>query len=362
MKNETIIIEFSGLPAKDIGNDLLSLEVECDDHMASMFKLWLPMKPQKGGTLKYLDDKRLKLWTTVSIRAGFQLKTVSLFYGYITHVRPHIVPDSSQCAVEVWGMDMSILMDRQEKLKAWENKKDSDIAEEILRPYNFDRKIEDTKVVHNKEISTIVQRETDMQFLKRLAERNGFKCYMEDRKVYFRKPNLKQDRQAIVAFQLGEESVLRRFSAEADGVASTAVSMAQVDRAKKEVMSVSIDQGDQYRLGKVGPPTFQSPRTYVAMNAATSKAEMERLCKGMVEESEWYVSAEGEIAANKLGHILKPGGIVIFSGLGKRYSGYYYVAHITHSFSSGGYIQHFNVKRNALVPQGVDMLSSTKIL
>ncbi len=357
MKKENIILEFGGVRAPDIGKKLDSLEVECDDQLASMFRLRLPMKPRKDGTLTYLEDNRLRLWTKVSIRAGFDMKTQSLFSGYITQVKPLIKPDTTQCVLEVRGMDMSILMDRKEKLVAWENKKDSDIAGEILRKYSFAGKIQDTKVVHNKEVSTIVQRETDMHFLKRLAERNGFKCYVQDEKVYFHQPNLKQDRQAVVAFKLGEESVLRRFAVDVDGLSPTAVTMYQVDRSKKEVLEAVVNRGEHYRLGAQGPPSFRSPRAYVAMNAAVNKTEMERLCRSMVEESEWFVTAEGEVAGNKLEHILRPGGTAIISGVGKTYSGYYYVSHVTHIFSGGGYVQHFKVKRNALVPRGAAMLT-----
>ncbi len=366
MKNEKIILEFKGKRSTDIGENMLGLEVECDDQLASMFKIRLPMKPKKGGSLTYLDNERLKVWNHVSIKVGFDMKTRSLFYGYITHVKPHIDPDPTQCVLEVWGIDKSILMDRAEVLKAWENQKDSDIAIQILRNYAFEYKVENTKVVHDKKVSTIVQRETDMQFLKRLAQRNGFRCYVEDMKVYFHKPNLKQDRQAVVAFKFGEESVLRRFSVEVNGLSSTGVRMCQMDRLNKKVINVSVGKSNQHLLGTVGPSSFHPPHTprpgvYVGMNAATGEAEMEKLCSGMVEESEWFVSAEGEIAANKFGEILKPGTIVIVSGVGATYSGYYYVSHVTHSFSPAGYVQHFKAKRNALVPRGVGMLSSIKV-
>lgn len=361
MKNENIVLEFKSIRSADIGRDLLALEVECDDQLASMFKLWLPMKPKKGGSLTYLDDERLNVWNHVSVRAGFDMKTRSLFYGYITHVKPHIDPDPTQCVLEVWGIDKSILMDRKEVIKDWPNQKDSDIAQQILRKYAFRCDVEDTGVVHDKKVSTIIQRETDMQFLKRLAERNGFRCYVEDMTAYFRKPKLKQARQAVLAFKFGEESVLRRFSVEVNGLSPTSVNMFQVDRLNKKAINVSVNKSDQPLLGTMGassfhPPHTPRPRVYAGMNAVTGKAEMEKLCKGMAAESEWFVTAEGEIAANKLGDIVRPGGIVLISGAGKAYSGKYYVSHVTHSFSPGGYVQHFKAKRNALVATGAGML------
>ena len=76
-------------------------------------------------------------------------------------------------------MDGSVLMDREEKLKDWPNKKDSDIAAEIFNLHGFTPEVEDTEVIHDEAVSTVIQRETDIQFLNRLALRNGFECYVE---------------------------------------------------------------------------------------------------------------------------------------------------------------------------------------
>jgi phage protein D len=365
MKNENIIINIKGIKAADIGKDLIQMEVEADDRLASMFKLWLPMKPKTPGKLTYIDDDRLKPGVSISIDVGFNAGVQPLIEGYITHMKPRIVPDPAQCVLEVWGMDRSILMDRQEVLKDWPNKKDSDIAREILTKYGFIPKVEDTKNVHNEKVSTIIQRETDMQFLKRLAERNGFLCYVENKTGYFEKPRLKQDRTAVLDFKFDEQGVLIRFDANFDGLSATRVKMFQVDRLNKKVMSVSVTKSDLKRLGMLGPENFQPqdkklPLVYTGMNAVTNETEMRALCTGMVQESEFFVTAEGDVAGNKLGKILSPGNIVIVSGVGNTYSGYYYLSQVNHSFSPEGYIQHFKARRNALIPRGVEKLTSTR--
>jgi len=44
--------------------------------------------------------------------------------------------------------------------------------------------------------------------------------------------------------------------------------------------------------------------------------------------------------------------LVTIKGVGKTYSGIYYVSKVKHVFTVSGYTQSFNVKRNALNPDG----------
>lgn len=354
MKNENVILTIDRRPQPDIGADLIDLEVETDDHLASLFKLVLPLvTTKKPGTLAYLDDSRLKIGNSVSIKVGFGIKTETLIDGFITHLKPQIEKDPSQCTMEVWGMDKSIRMDRIEVLKDWPNKKDSDIAAKIFKDYSLIPDVDVTKVIHNQKVSTIVQRETDMQFLKRLAERNGFVCYVENNTGYFKKPNFSQPHQAELKFGFDEAATLKRFSIDVNGVSPTSAQMFQVDRLNKKILNVEVKKSDRKSLGASKPNSlcksmFDSPRVYAGKNAVTNEAEMKALCNGMVGEAEMFVFVRGEVAGNKLGQIIKPGKMVKISGVGNTYSGYYYLSHVTHSLNHGGYIQHFEARRNAL--------------
>ncbi|MEX2518030.1 MAG: hypothetical protein WD969_01715, partial [Paracoccaceae bacterium] len=47
------------------------------------------------------------------------------------------------------------------------------------------------------------------------------------------------------------------------------------------------------------------------------------------------------------GHVLKPGALVTIDGAGGRYGGLYYVDKVAHAFNPEGYVQNFEVMRNA---------------
>src|SRR5262245_24997282 len=102
-----------------------------------MWRLRVPLLLEKDGTWSLLDDERFRVWKPVVIAAGLGGDVEELISGYVTHVRPVFDPDPAHCILEVWGLDGSVLLDREDKLKDWPNKKDSDIASEIFGAYGL---------------------------------------------------------------------------------------------------------------------------------------------------------------------------------------------------------------------------------
>lgn len=357
MKNENITIIINHKEASDLYKDVLNIEVELDEELAAMFRLTIEMEQRNDGSWKYLDDERFTAWTTISIQAGFENSLDDLIDGYITHVRPFFDTDLSKCKLEIWGMDKSVAMDREEMLKNWPNKNDSDIAREVFKEYGFNvNNVKDTSVVHDEAISTIIQRETDMQFLKRLALRNGYECYVEGDEAYFGPPLLDDKHpQPDLAVNSGNDTNLNTISIEVDALRPTNIAAAQIERMNKQTIDVVIEETDKKLLGPSGQGALlkngiKPAKIHTAKNVTTGNAEMASICRGLFDEASWFVTAEGEVDANAYGHVLKPRKTVAIKGIGETYSGVFYVSHVTHSFATGGYTQFFKAKRNALKP------------
>ncbi|HEU4388919.1 MAG TPA: contractile injection system protein, VgrG/Pvc8 family, partial [Blastocatellia bacterium] len=192
-------IEIDGQEAPDLFIFLIEMEVEEDHRLAAMFRIKLKIHRGDDGLWSFLDDPRIKAWSKVVIRAHVDDDELELITGYVTQLKPHIETDEDKCWLEIYGLDGSSLMSLEEKIKDWPNKSDSDIAREILQSYSFLPDVEETGVVHDEAVSTIIQRETDIQFLKRLARRNGFECFVEGDKGFFRKPVLTDPPQPLLA-------------------------------------------------------------------------------------------------------------------------------------------------------------------
>ena len=363
MAYDSLTIEIAGTEAADIYPDLISLEVELDDELAGMFRLTLALQLHADGSWTYLDDDRLVPWQRVVITAGLSSDTEQLLAGYITHLRPAFGDGLDHCQLEIWGMDASVLMDRDDVLLAWPNTKDSAIAETVFQSYHLTPAVIDTRVIHDETVSTIIQRETDIAFLRRLAQRNGYECFVDSDTGYFRPLAVDGSPQPVLAVQFGDQTTVTRFTLEVNALAPANVTMFQVDRLNKQELHASADSLALRQLGAKPISSFlaggMSPgQAYLGQAVTTGLPEMNALCQELYDRSNWFVTGQGEVDANAYGSVLKPRGIVLIKGVGETHSGMYYISHVTHSFTADGYTQRFTVKRNALAPTGSEDFSA----
>jgi phage protein D len=357
MTHDSLRIEIDGSEVPELYDDLLTLEVELDDELTGMFRLTLALLPRADGSWAYLDDDRFTLWRRVVVTAGLVDDSPQLLSGYITHLRPDFGLGADQCVLEVWGMDAGVLMDRADRLRDWPNKRDSDIASEVFRSYGLTPQVTDTEVVHDEQVSTIIQRETDLQLLRRLALRNGFECYVDGDTGYFGPPRLADPAQPVLAVQFGDSTTVSRLHLVVDGLVPTDVVMHQIDRITGDLLEATADKPSESLLGASAAAALLGPgvspgSVVVAQTVATGAAEMTALCQGLHDRGQWFVTGEGEVMANEYGTVLRPRATVTVKGVGETYSGVYYVCHVTHRFTADGYVQRFKVKRNALLPTG----------
>jgi phage protein D len=362
MENERFRIEIGGTEATDLYDSVLGLDVELDDELAAMFTLRLVVAQQPDGRWTAVDDDRLYAWQRVTIAAGFDGGVEELIDGVITHLRPEFDPDPARCTMEIWGMDRSALLDREDRRKDWPNRRDSDIAREIFLDHGLTAQVDDTPVSHDEPVSTVIQRETDIQLLTRLAARNGFECYVEGTTGFFRAPRLDEPPQPVLAAHFGDDTTLRRFRVEVNATAPAEVAMTQLDRTTKDIVDVAATSTAQTVFGAVDsagllPAGLPPARVVPAQAVTTGEAELTALCRSVHDQGEWFVRGDGEVIANQYGHVLRPRRTVTVKGVGETYSGVYYVSHVTHAFTGDGYVQRFRVRRNGLRPTGDERFS-----
>jgi hypothetical protein len=271
---------------------------------------------------------------------------------------PHFEPDENKCSLEIHGLDATSLMSLEEKIKDWPNKTDSDIAREIFQQgYNLTPEVEDTSVAHDEAVATIIQRETDIQFLKRLARRNGFECFVQAEKGFFRKPTLDDEQQPPLSIHFGNETNLISLEARVNALRPTAVEMRQFDTIGKEIINTVAESGQQRRLGRdsalsITPPDGLAPRLFVRHAVTTGQPEMDNLCRAMFDEAEWFVEAHGEVDGALYCGSLRARKPAPVRGVGELFSGLYYVTSVRHIFTPDRYTQRFTARRNALAPSG----------
>ncbi len=345
--------------ALDLMASLVEMVVEEDQQMAAVVSLKLAITLGADGAWSLLDDERIKLWQPITIKVQLGDEETELLKGFITQINPQIVTDLDSCTLELVGLDKSCLLSLEEKIKAWPDKSDSDIAREVFQAHGLTPEVDDVDVIHQEVVSTILQRETDIRFLKRLARRNGFECFVRGDTGYFRKPLLDEDPRPVLAAQFGSDSNLTMFRASLNALRPTTVEMRQYDIAAKEIQNATANASEQRQLGRdaasaVVPPNGNTPKLFVRHAVATSQAEMQNLCLALFHEAEWLIEGRGEVDTLAYGAVLQTRQVVPVRGVGEAFSGLYYVSSVKHVFTANSYVQRFTAKRNALAPTGPD--------
>lgn len=367
MSNITATIEIDETDASDILMSLVEMEIEEDHRLTTSFTIKLGIDLLQDGSWTLLDDERLALWKKVSIKVSVADEEIELIKGYITHMKSQIEEAGDKSFLILMGLDGSCLMSLEEKIKDWPNKTDSDIATEILESYSLEAQVDSVDVVHDESVSTIIQRETDIRFLKRLARRNGFDCFVKGDTGYFRKPVFTDPPQPLLASNFGAETNLLSFAAALNALRPTKVEMRQIDTVAKEIVAADVQEGDQKKLGRDGALSLTVPdgtlsKMFVKQAVATSQAEMENLCVALLDEAEWFVQAEGKVKTPIYGSVLQTRKLVPIKGVGESFSGLYYVTNVKHIFTNGDYLQKFTGRRNALAPSGSSDFGAASLL
>lgn len=354
-----IAITIDGEQARDLYEDLSWVEVDTGDDLAALFRFELALPPRPDGSWTHLDDERLSPWRKVGIEVGFDDGLEPVMTGYITHVLPTFEADAKRCRLQVWGMDATVLMDREERLRTWPDKADSDIAWDVISGHALTPQVEDTTVVHDAAVSTVVQRETDAQLLRRLALRNGFECFVEDTTVHFRAPGSDTVPQPPLAVHFGDQTTVLSLSLEVHAVGPGEIAAFQLDRSGKDVLSSLAGTSRVTPMGANTAADLRTPgmapaRSVLAASPTTGALELERLCQALHETGEWFVLGEGVVDGHRYGTVLRPRAPVTIKGIGDTYSGVYDVIAVTHTIDAGGYRQHVRVRRNGLGLTGME--------
>jgi hypothetical protein len=363
----TATIKINEESAPDFFPPLIEMVVEEDHRMAAVFRIKLSIRQQEDGRWSYLDDDRLKLWNKVTVSVNIGDEDQTLITGYITHIKPHFEADENSSFIEVCGMDPTSVMSIEEKIKDWPNKSDSDIATEIFENYNLTPQVDATDITHDETVSTIIQRETDIQFLKRLARRNGFECFAKDDTGYFRKPILTDPAQPALAVHFGSETNVISFEGHINGLRPTAVEMHQIDTVGKQLQDSVIESGSLRQLGRdsaasLSPPGNVTARLFVKQAVATGEPEMNNLVQAIFDEAAWLIQVNGEIDSATYGSVLQTKKLVPIKGIGELMSGVYYVTNVRHVFTMDSYTQQFAARRNAMVPTSDDFGGGDSLL
>jgi hypothetical protein len=383
-----------GVPVDGVERWLLQAEVEerCDD--ATTFRLVLDMSPIGDGTSP--GDWDLLEHGAVAADAGVPdvglLRRVTVAFGltggeaarpdvetvvvdgYATAVEavigPSRVPDSS---LVLTGSDALCLMHLSAATHEWFDVTDADVARQLFTRYGFGvgaDSIEATAPTRARDRGSIVQRGTDAELLRRLAQRNGYEWHLEPGTGavtpgthpstgvtgHFHAPRPQGPAQPDLELFPRDDPVVIEMRARWDAEQATRWRGWHIDEVTRRLLTadvtdpgyprmgaVSREQAVAQRLGAIRPVRSGAAvlagggsggDTQLLEVAATDvpddATELTSLARAAYRGSDWFAVARATVRGERYPQILRSRRPVGLSGAGHLLDGTWYVRSVRH--------------------------------
>jgi phage protein D len=353
---------FDGSPADDdFVAALTSIEVEENADLPDALLLKLAVSRTAAGDLDLPDDARLQPFANLAVVATPEDgPDACVFDGYVLSHKLHFESGLTAATLEVWAQDASWLMNLEEKTREWVDLSDADVAASIFSDYGIepsDDNLNEDSPTHTEDGHSLMQRATDIQFLRTLARRNGRLCrvFCTDtpgvRTGYFAMPDLSSAPVATLAPNDPGSPSTGAVDIEWDATRPTAVNASQATFSDSSPEGVSGDSTDS-GLAALDSRTladFTGKTTTVRLTATVDDAgELAMRSRSLLRESEWFVSCRTETDVNRLGTVVRAGQIVELDGAGTLHSGNYLVWSVRHALTSDAHRMRLRLVRNAV--------------
>jgi hypothetical protein len=323
--------------------------------VASVFRLRIGIAPTDQGDWTVLADDLFQPLTQVQVRAQVSgVLPEAIINGFVTSQEVTYADDPGASVLEVTGMDVTMKMNLEEKITPWPNLPDSVVATTLFGQYEVVPNVTSTSPVLVDPQGTTIQRGSDIRFLRRLAARNGFDCYVQPEAItgldfgYFGPPQVQGTPQAVLTVHAGPQSNVLDFHVHYEMTQPTMATASALDDDTKSSQQGQASSPQVTALGSDDTLT-RLPTQPIALPAQTGLMEtsgLQTLAQAIVDRSTWAIVASGT-AGPDVG-VLRPGGIVNVRGAGQLHSGSYYVTRVVHVFGQDGYTQRFEARRNAV--------------
>jgi hypothetical protein len=380
----TVLVGLPPLPLPfPLLNALQKIEVDTSTEMASVFRLRFGMSRTDFGDWDVLmpqyEETVFRPLTPVQIRVkvGIDIPK-AIINGYITNQRVLYDDEGGASVMEITGMDATLLMNLQEKVISWPMPNDGAVAAAIFAQYAILPMVSPSLPFNVDPTDMTVQRGTDIRFLRRLAQRNGFECFVQPQPQsgmdigYFGPPsNIPGTQEAVLNVKMGAQTNVSEFKIRYDMVKPTMAVSAGVDvmtRAPVAAFSIvpvvtpppvgglyplGVPMGVQDATGRALLGPHPPPMVLPSQTGQMSLPGLAVVTQAISNRSSWAIAAEGTAGADA--GVLYAGRTVNIRGLGLAFNGAYYVTRVSHVFDCGAYTQKFEARRNALGMTGTEI-------
>jgi phage protein D len=323
--------------------DILQVVVEESLHLPGMFTLIISNSAAPGQEDQTFWQHEDLFAIGMPIKIGFVSSATDsqeyeeqfegdILEGEITAIEARFT-SGAQAPIVIRGYDVSHRLNRGRFNRSFQNMKDTDIVQKIIGECGISAgTVDDSSVPHD---YIFQENQTNMEFLRERAARNGFELFVQDNKLHFRKPQVDDSvtlkwLQDLRSFQVRVSSAEQVRSVEVRGWDYLQKQAIVSTQSSEKVLTET-----EYGSGKETSRAFQEkptdPKLVVVDQPVFKSEEADAIAQAVFNElGGEFVHADAEAEGNPT---LRPGRVVKLEAMGK-YSGNYYVTEARHICAS----------------------------
>lgn len=341
-----VLINGSPLPV-DATTHVISITVDSDVNLPGMFTMTFTGLNEQAGAIAWLDDQKLfGIGNVVEVKLGYVDHLTTLIVGEITGLEPEFTCNSLPSFL-VRGYDRRHRLQRGRKVRTFVQQRDSDIAAQIASEVGLTAETRDSEVVHD---YVLQANQSDWEFLQTRASQIQYEVVVENKTLFFRPVGNAESEALTLTLENGLLEFYPRLSSM--GVVSEVTVRGWNPKDKTELVGqaktgdeVSTMAGEKSGAA-IAESAFSTAVGRVSDCPIMNQAEADQIAKARFNQGVLeFITGEGVCLGNTN---LQSGKLIKIDGIGKRFSGQYYVTSASHRYGSRGYYTHFTVRRNAL--------------
>lgn len=340
----------------DVIEALTTVEVTLGDD-GDGFQLTFTLTKDELASFPLLSNSAFDVFSRVMVGVVIGALPTTLINGVITHqqIEPH--PEPGRTTLTVSGRDLGVMMDLEDRNETYPNMPDFLIVGQILTRYPTLGLI--PTLTPTTDLPLQIQRiptqaETDLQYIRRMAYRNGY--------VFHINPVAPNVSAAVFAPELRAALPQSAFTTDSitgdnvnalhfsnDGLAPVGVAGGSfIEPISKTVFPIpSLPSLRLPPLVLTPTPTNRMEQLRASANESASRALLSSVA--LVTGAPEAVTGTGQVDTSRYGSVLQARGLVGVRGVGS-YDGFYYLRQVTHHIEIGKYTQSFVITREGTDP------------
>jgi hypothetical protein len=304
--------------------------------------------------LPLLLESRLGPQAELAVRVPDGDGLAVLVRGPVSGQRIALLTGGGGASLTVLGADLGTVLAREHKVRVWPSTTDAAAITELASGAGWLPQIDlPGGAVHDESKNTLVQRESDLQLLRRLARRNGCWFWFSYEPTsalataHVQRPPVGES-PAVVFHLGGAERNIERIDIEWDSERVVGAQALHRDVFAATDIDGSVERSpltglaDTALIDIVGQPSSAQLSLPV-----DDGSDLLARSEGALIDDGWFVRATLSVSARQLGQVVRAHSVAELAGAGSRHSGKYLVSKVVHRIDDADHLMDVTLIRNA---------------